>query len=510
MAKPNLQLQTEDIVRFPLIDTYNTRNIDSSAFSSGASGVVGLLIVGIGYVGATSLSIKDQKYVNCFPEKVTNKITGKVKTYVTKRPGFAVLNTPSTGNVGSAIKVWSVNSDKVISAFGAVTSTIYDGTSSLGDITGKAYAIEETKIGATPYVVIMSENNTAWYSTGAAPSQITDGQYPGNDSRTVIGKPVFVDGYMFVMDNTGRIYNSDLNSVTAWTQDSYITANMYPDAGIGLARFKNLVVALGKNTIEFFYINAANTVGTPLSRYEQGFINFGCISQHGYVQLEDTIAWVSASDRSGIGLYVLDGLQPKRVSIPSIDTQLSLVDTSSVFLSAGKFFGKTWIILVNSSTTFVYCLEDDMWHEWGGQNVVWHHLTGTTSGTRLNYSLSRTNTTGQVYVVNPSALTYADDGTTFTMQLQTQKFDGETINHKFLNKLSVVGDQSDSANTLTIQWSDDDYQTWSTARTVDLNDNNPYLMNCGKFKRRAFKLTNSVNEAVRLEALEFQLKQGIH
>lgn len=504
------QSVAEDIVRVPLVSSYNTRNLDSGSIAYASSAVVGLGVVGTFTVGSTATTVKDKRMINCFAEKITSQLTGQSQYYVTKRPGFSEYVVPATGELGTALKVWSTNSDKVISAFGSTNSTLYDGTTSLGAITGKATFIEETLIAGTPYIVVPSTNNTAWYSTGAAFTQITDVDFPGNAGRTITGNFVFMDGFGFIMDTTGRIYNSDENSVSAWTAASYIAANMYPDNGIGLARYKNMIVAFGKETIEFFQNTSQNPVGSPLERYQQGFLHFGCLNQYSFTQLEDTVAWVSASDRSGIGVYLLDNIQPRRISTPAIDSQLSLVNTDSVFVSSAKLVGKTFIVITTSSSTFVYVIEDDMWHEWNGSQVLWHHLSGTSSGTRVIYAVSRSDTGGKVFIINPSSIGYADDGTTYTMMLQTSKFDLDTINWKFLNKMSVVADKSSTSNTLTVAWSDDDYQTWTAGRSIDLNSNDPYLMNCGKFRRRAFKFSNSVNAPVRLEAMEFQLKTGIH
>jgi Phage stabilisation protein len=504
------QLQTEDIIRIPLVSPYNTRNLDLSNNSSTGNGLVGVGVVGVMVVGATGTSVKDKKFINCFAEMVLDRMTQVPKYYVTKRPGWASYVVPAAGQLGTAIKVWAVNVDKVISAFGSTNSTVYDGVTSLGAITGKVIAFEETAISGTPYMVMSSTDNTAWYTTGGAPTQITDVDFPGNAGRTITGGFVFVDGFAFIMDTGGRIYNSDLNSIVNWTAGSFQTANMYPDNGVGLARYKNMIVAFGKETVEFFYNSGQNPVGSPLDRYEQGFVHFGCLNQYAYTQLEDTVAWVSASDRSGLAVYMLDGLQPKRISTPYIDTQLAFMGTDSIFVSSAKLVGKTFVTVAGTATTFVYVVEDDMWHEWTGPATLWHHITGTSAGTRLLFSISRSDTGGKIFTIDPSNLTYQDNALPYTMTCQTTKFDGETMNFKFLYKLSMIADTTPTVNALTIVWSDDDYQTWSAGRTIDLNSNNPYIMNCGRFRRRAFKFVNSVNNPVRLEAMELQVKTGIH
>ena len=486
--KTNTTLMTEDIVRLPLVSPNNIRNLDSSQAN------------------------KDKRFINCFAEKIRNPLSSSanVQYYVTKRPGFATHTTPEATSVASAICVWSVNdTDAVITAFGATNSTLYTGTTELGTVTGVSTFINQTLVAGTANIVTTTTSNKAYYSTGGTFTEITDGDFPSNAGRTITGPFVFVDGYAFIMDTSGRIYNSDLNSIANWTADSYIAANIYPDTGVGLARYKNMIVAFGKETVEFFY-NAGNTPGSPLSRYESGFVHFGCVSQYGFAQIEDTIGWVSASDKSGLGVFLLDGVQPKKVSNPYIESQLATSTTAGIFVTAGKIVGKTFLIVTSSVGTFVYVVEDDMWHEWSSTTVLWHHMSGTTAGARKLYSVSRTSTSGKVFVINPASLTYQDNAAAYTMTLQTAKFDGDTVNYKFQNKLSVIGDKTASANAVSVSWSDDDYQTWSTARTIDLANNDPYLMNGGKFRRRAYKLTNAVNNPVRLEAIELQLKQGIH
>jgi hypothetical protein len=476
---------------------------------------VGLGVVGIMIVGATSTALKDKKFINCFPEKISSPLTGQSKTYVTKRPGWAALNTPAAGQLATALTVWSVSNDEVISAFGSTNSTIYSGTSSLGAITGMATGFAETILAGTANLLIPSTNNTAWfYPAGGALTQIVDADFPGNVAgQTITGNFVIMDGFAYIMTTSGRIYNSDLNSISSWTSASFREANMYPDKGIGLARFKNLLVAFGKETVEFFYNSGQNPVGSPLDRYEQGFVHFGCLNQYSFTQLEDTLAWVSASDRSGIGVYILDGLQPKRISTPAIDTQLSLVNTNSVFMGSLKIVGKTFIVITTSSTTFVYCVEDEAWHEWlcgnNGQ-PAWHHISGTSSGTRLVYSASRSMSDGKIYIINPGALQYADDSSVINMIIQSGKFDGDTINNKFVNRVTVVGDQTATSALVTISWSDDDYQNFTNGRTVDMSTPCPSLKNVGKFRRRAWKISNQTNVPIRIEALEFELRQGIH
>ena len=65
-----------------------------------------------------------------------------------------------------------------------------------------------------------------------------------------------------------------------------------------------------------------------------------------------------------------------------------------------------------------------------------------------------------------------------------------------------------SASALTIDWSDDDYNTYGTSRTVDMSDSFPRLVSLGRFHRRTFRLKHTANTALRLEGLELGLYLG--
>ena len=500
------------VVRLPVVGTYNSRTIGATTLNS-ASGIVGIGVVGTMIVGSTSSSNRDQKYINAIPEKITNPLTGKDTFYCYKRPGFASHSTPASGSNGTAIRVWTGqgNGDKVISAFGLTNSTIYDGTSSIGTITGVVTSITETLLAGTANLVIAVDNNKGYYyPTGGAMTEITDVDYPGNASRTTTGAFAHLDGYTFIMDTTGRIYNSDLNSISAWSADSYINSDMYPDKGVGLARYKDMIVGFGRESIEFFRDVGGATKVTPLARVNEAFIKIGAMGPEAITELEDTIAWVSSSNIGSISVYVLDGYKAKKISTETIDSQLNLRGSATIYLSSAKLFGKTLIFVQLPGQTFVYSMEDDMWHEWSGQVRYWHKFAANTAATPVVYSITRDDTSGKVFKLNPVSPVFTDNGNTYTMTVQTSKFDMDKERRKFLSKLAIIGDISTSSSTFNVSWSDDDYVTFSTARTLDISNNRNYLTNCGSFRRRAFKLTNSSAYPVRLEALELEVSEGLH
>ena len=84
------------------------------------------------------------------------------------------------------------------------------------------------------------------------------------------------------------------------------------------------------------------------------------------------------------------------------------------------------------------------------------------------------------------------------------------MNRKFMSRFSLIGDRPSADSNVTLYWSDDDYQTYSSSIAVSMNDVNPQLTRLGSSRRRAWKLTHTDNTPLRLEALEVTYTVGEH
>ena len=74
--------------------------------------------------------------------------------------------------------------------------------------------------------------------------------------------------------------------------------------------------------------------------------------------------------------------------------------------------------------------------------------------------------------------------------------------------MRAVGDRYSTSNSVTLNWSDDDYQTWSNDKTISLTDDLPDFKRLGSFRRRAFKIRHSSDNPLRLESLEVEYTEG--
>lgn len=489
----------------PLTGKYNTRINKSNALSSN-SGVVGVGVVGTFIVGQVSVSTdKDERWVNCFMTREG------AKEYYVKRPGMAVLNTPATGEAGTAIIVWAGqgSGDKIITAFGGTNSRIFDGTTSIGAITGVCLGIVETFVGSqVPTLTITSDDSTGWYydvATGVT-TKITDAQFPGNDGYTLVGSFAPIDGFNCVMTDDGKLWASDLNSITAWTANSYGSTDVSPDKGIGCVPWKNYIMAFGALSLEF-WTNAGLTP-FPLVRSKTMTVNVGAIAAKAITKIADTIFWAGSTPQGGVSIFMWDG-KLSRISTPQQDFQFLLAGTTNISLTTLRFFGLSFVLVKASTSTFVYCLEDKRWHEWVSAKPYWERCAGLSVGNQvITYSVSELAADGVVYLINPASIVFTDDSTAYTATIQSAVDDQGSPNVKFWHDLRVICDRELAASDLTITVSDDDYQTTTTLGTVDLSQPNPRLTRLGASDRRAWQFSHSADTPFRIEKFVGALTMG--
>lgn len=492
--------------RIPLVGAYGTR-VSAVNASDSTSGYWGVGIWGLFVWGKTSQSTdKDARCINCFAQTVNDPIYGKKRVYIVKRPGFGTQNTPANGKKGYAVLVWtgSGSGTSVVSAFDN-PSTIYIDGVSVGAITGRCTGITETIIGTTPTILVTSTDNTAWYYDAGVGvmTKIVDADFPGNAGFTLAGTFSHLDGFACIATTDGKLWASDLNSLTGWTANSFDSANAYPDQGVASIRVGSFIMLLGTESSQFFY-NAGLTP-FPLAKAIAKTVKVGAISADAIAEISDTKFWAGSTPQGGLSIFKYDG-SISRVSTPEVDAILILAGASNISLTTIRFYGRSFVLVRAGPTTFAYCIEEKMWHEWNSTTPLWYKCAGISlGGTMVNYAVSNISTSGKVYIMNHASLTFTDDGTTYTARIQTAKEDEGTNNFKIYSSLDIIGDVEVSTSTLTISVSDDDYQSYVVLGTVDLSSQQRRLTRLGRARRRAWVFTHSANTPMRLERGEGEL-----
>ena len=311
----------------------------------------------------------------------------------------------------------------------------------------------------------------------------------------------FLDGYVFLVlkktdgTNSADVYNSDLDNPYSWNPVSYITAEQFPDNATALARQNNMLVVFGDASTEFFYDNA-NLDGSPISRNTSYTLQSGIAAPRAIYQNEKFCIFVGQSQSGGRAVWLLDGFTPHKISDEYIERIIDAEGTSIVNATGFglRTNGHLFYVLNLTNVSLVYDLEEQMWHQWTGVNCV-SVMDNSTGKPILQHK-----TNGKYYYLDPTIGT--DDSVAFDMEVITTKYDFETMNRKQIQGMYLVGDQVGTSETVSVRWSDDDYQTWSSWHSINISGR-PYLPRLGAFRRRAFDIKYSGTYPLRWEALEF-------
>ena len=129
-------------------------------------------------------------------------------------------------------------------------------------------------------------------------------------------------------------------------------------------------------------------------------------------------------------------------------------------------------------------------------------MASYTSGNNLD--LVQDSTTGFVFVLDNG--TYQDNGNPIEVLIRTFKFDAGNNNKKFTSQLEIIGDKV--ASNAYIRYTNDDYQTYSKFRPINLGAQRSLLNRLGQTRRRAYEIRHHDNTPLRLESLEISVTEG--
>lgn len=355
--------------------------------------------------------------------------------------------------------------------------------------------------------MFIKNEEKAWTLTLGTPgvlTQVTDPDYP---AKTVPGA-VYLDGYFFVMDKDGTVYNCDLENPDSWNALNYITAEAEWDKGVAIAKHQNYVVALKDWTCELFY-DAANPTGSPLSKVSNATVQIGCAQGYSTVQFHGGLIFMSKTRERGRSVHFFppNSIDPQEIASASIQRILNAADLTTVRAWGGKLGGRILYVLnlVSANISLVYDFTSHTWAQWTSDNAgtegYFKYGFYATDGNR-DYLLHET--TGEVFTLTPDV--YQDNGADIKVLIRTGRLDAGNMDRKTMSQLTIVGDKA--ATSVSVQQSDDDYQTFSTARTVAMDAEPPRLLRLGMFRRRSFDIRHVDNTPLRLTAIDAEIQQA--
>ena len=451
---------------------------------------------------------KDARLVNAYVEYAQG-----TEPWIFKRPGLLKQAVVNSNEAGMGLFTWNNN---VYSLWG--DGTIYKNgvkvvTGTLDTSNGK-YSFSSL-VGSTPKMSL--QNGIQGYSYDdiaglSATLHSINTSYPANTTKGI----VYLDGTTYVLQNLfgtqvtpATIWGSNINSIDQagdWSAINFITAQIEPDPGIFLAKQLIYVVCLKQWTTEVF-VDAGNATGSPLAPVENFEQPYGCAHQDSVQNIESTLFWMSNNRTASRQIVMMRGLQISVVSTPAIDRLLQNADLTTVYSLQVKINGHSFYILTikNNNITLVYDISQNRWSQWTDANGNYWPYIDSTFDSNGNHILQH-ESNGSLYYLDSTY--YTDDGEQIPVTIITPAFDAGTRRKKIVNQLEFITDQV-SGSALTVQYSDDDYQTWSNPRLVNLGGTRAIIHNFGSFRRRGWKFIHAKNAPFRIQGVEIQMDIGV-
>ena len=241
------------------------------------------------------------------------------------------------------------------------------------------FCMQDSASGATGFMFKSTRDAYLFDGTANTITKITDTDYP---AVTVPGV-AYLDGYFFVMDANGTIYNSGLETPLVWNSLDFIKCEAEPDGGVAIAKYMNYIVGFGRWTTQFFY-DAANAQGSPLSPIESSTIQIGCADGYSVAQFDGKLVWMSNSRQKGRQVHVCDNsMSPVEISTPDVSRILNSDDLAEVRSWGASFAGHSLYVLC-LKTIGITLVFDFL-------TKAWSHFTRRTESAKSISALSQSN-----------------------------------------------------------------------------------------------------------------------
>jgi hypothetical protein len=457
-------------------------------------------------------TLKDEDYINVFLEEIKNKATGDKRSIVLKRAGSSVaISSASTGNIRGS---WYWEDQQNL--YYAVGPNIYVynfGTSITTTLTPSPWTNASTSVGFAEFIfnngttalIVSDGTNLIQISTTNTITYCTDPDLPTPHDPNI----QFIDGYILAAKTgTSDFYNSDNNNPLSWTAGNFISTEIEAATIKRLFKISNYIVAATEETLEYFW-DAAIATGSPFQRNDTPVKRISYLSSAATEQ--NTTYFVGKELNGGYQVYKLYDFKCDPVGTQTVCRYLNTLGTDYTTWSGNIINYQGHKFYVINAGTLTYCMDLD--------TGLWTRLAFQSNS---NFNMSRahgvrtTNTNICVFALNDNTTTwykfnealYQDNGINFTCQIITDSVDFGTLNRKNMNRASLYADRPSINSNILIQWTDDDYQTYSTGISINLNQDLPCVRQLGNFRQRSFKLTHSDNVPLRIMGMVADINKG--
>jgi hypothetical protein len=328
---------------------------------------------------AESPVIDAQRSINLYP--TPGIASSKTRMGLVGRPGFAPFS--SVGAGGNGHSLWAGEGR----LFVAISGHVYEIDNGGGTVTD--YGPGLNTLGPSPAPMVSNGpqllicdpvlgNLFNVNPVGPALSPV----FSDLGARFYAKALDYLDGFFVALatgaslatSNQSQLNTSKASDGTVWPALSFVALNTSADLAVQLAVLNGLIYIFRRKTTEIWY-DAGNAVFN-FARVNGGQLNIGCLAAASVVKFSNTILWLGGDSTGSGQVYMMQGMNPVRVSNPAIEAMIASIPVQVNLPYAKAFgyqeaghtfyqisFGNSNYQTYNGALTLVYDLTTGLWHE---------------------------------------------------------------------------------------------------------------------------------------------------
>lgn len=264
---------------------------------------------------------------------------------------------------------------------------------------------------------------------------------------------------------TDKVYYQVPGDAT-WDPLSFGSAEYQPDKAVAIRPRGDQIFIFGEATTEVWALTGE--ADPAIAPYGGLNFDFGCRARDSVANVGDAILWVD--DKCSVRMS--EGGEARIVSDHWLAEQIRKVAAEDLRAWTFTFDEHPiYCLTLGDEATWVYDLKNDLWSRFGSKGYDnWRaHLGVDVSGTI--YALDALQGSGQVFKLDPDATSDEGDEIACTFSAVVEQAEGFTTIGE-LELIASVGHAprtgQGSAPLVSLRWSDDQAQTWSTWRHAEM------------------------------------------
>ncbi len=400
--------------------------------------------------------------------------------------------------------LYEINSDGTVTNRGSLTNMAGDTNPAYMALNGNSQLMISAynpSTSSSSYILNIGTNTL---------SEITDVDFPGK-----VESLTYMDGY-FIITSQGRVYFSAVNDGTSWVATDVFTPSSKADNASAVCSFRDDLYVFGGETIETYY----NDGTTPFVKKPSSTVFIGLVNAQSFNVFHQGFFFLGKSPNGEIAPYFYSGNDciqiPNSTAIVWQLNQATAPITDSYSALEYTKDGHIWWYLTIPAldTTYVYDYTTDEWHERQSKNPNSSSIVEFRGKYFTNFK--GMNLWSDLYdgaVLKENFTVTTESGQTITRTVTSPIFNEESKNISVYeleieaNVGTGLTSTPASAPNLSLQWSTDGGNTFSTARSLSLGASGAYTT-----RVRTHKLGTGRNWVTKIsltDAADVALYRGI-